>query len=235
MITFLGYNVSAEDYRPLEKRVAQLQDCPPPKTINQLPRFLRMLNFYRRFLPEAAVTQAPLHDVLSGPRVKGSHPIAWTPELHRAFGECTASLDHVGVNNGRLHTLYLYNTSQRFSIVQSSATGHQFSAVQWVLRFHFHLIGSLKISSFLLTFHFGEQVSYWGLNSVNVGSVRLLECTYGLKLLQGEDVVSPSIVFMQNPLLVFPQFLSLHPHTISELGQNFEVALYINCLILRYP
>jgi cleavage and polyadenylation specificity factor subunit 1 len=51
-----------------------------------------MLNFYRRFLPQAAATQAPLHDVLSGPRVKGSHPIAWTPELHKAFEECKASL-----------------------------------------------------------------------------------------------------------------------------------------------
>jgi hypothetical protein len=51
-----------------------------------------MLNFYRRFLPQAAGTQAPLHDVLSGPRVKGSHPIAWTPELHKAFDGCKASL-----------------------------------------------------------------------------------------------------------------------------------------------
>jgi cleavage and polyadenylation specificity factor subunit 1 len=51
-----------------------------------------MLNFYRRFLPHAAATQALLHDVLSGPRVKGSHPIIWTPELLKAFDECKASL-----------------------------------------------------------------------------------------------------------------------------------------------
>jgi hypothetical protein len=51
-----------------------------------------MLNFYRGFLPQAAATQAPLHDVLSGPRVKGSHPIAWTPELHKAFEQCKVSL-----------------------------------------------------------------------------------------------------------------------------------------------
>jgi hypothetical protein len=51
-----------------------------------------MLNFYRRFLPHAAATQAPLHDVLSGPRVNGSHPITWTPELLKAFDECKASL-----------------------------------------------------------------------------------------------------------------------------------------------
>jgi hypothetical protein len=51
-----------------------------------------MLNFYRRFLPLASATQAPLHDVLSGPRVKGSHPIAWTPVHQNAFEECKASL-----------------------------------------------------------------------------------------------------------------------------------------------
>jgi cleavage and polyadenylation specificity factor subunit 1 len=51
-----------------------------------------MLNFYRRFLLQSAATQVPLHDVLSAPRVKGSHPIAWAPELHKAFEECKASL-----------------------------------------------------------------------------------------------------------------------------------------------
>jgi hypothetical protein len=39
-----------------------------------------MLNFYRRFLPHAGATHKPLHDVLSGLRVKGSDPISWTPE-----------------------------------------------------------------------------------------------------------------------------------------------------------
>jgi hypothetical protein len=51
-----------------------------------------MLNFYRRFLPHAAAIQAPLHDVLSGPRVKGSHPITWTPEFLEAFDECKENL-----------------------------------------------------------------------------------------------------------------------------------------------
>jgi hypothetical protein len=51
-----------------------------------------MLNFYRRFLPHAAAHQTPLQDVLSGPRIKGSHSITWTSELHKAFEECIASL-----------------------------------------------------------------------------------------------------------------------------------------------
>jgi hypothetical protein len=56
-----------------------------------------MLNFYMRFLPHAAASQAPLHNVLSGPGVNGSHPINWTPDLHRAFDECKASLSRATV------------------------------------------------------------------------------------------------------------------------------------------
>jgi hypothetical protein len=74
-LTFLGYKISSEGFRPLEERVAHLQDCPPPKAVRQLRQFLSMLNFYRRFLSQAAATQAPLHDILSGPRVESSHPI----------------------------------------------------------------------------------------------------------------------------------------------------------------
>jgi cleavage and polyadenylation specificity factor subunit 1 len=51
-----------------------------------------MLNFYRRFLPHAAATQAPLHDILSGPRVQRSHPITWTRELRKTCDERKTSL-----------------------------------------------------------------------------------------------------------------------------------------------
>jgi hypothetical protein len=74
-LTFLGYRISSEGSRPLDERVSHLQACSPPKTVRQLRQFLGMLNFYRQFLPQAAATQAPLHDMLSGPRVKSSHPI----------------------------------------------------------------------------------------------------------------------------------------------------------------
>jgi hypothetical protein len=67
-VAFLIYRVSSEESRPLEERATQLQDCPTPKTASQLRRFLGMLNFYRRFLPQAAASQALLHDVHSAPQ-----------------------------------------------------------------------------------------------------------------------------------------------------------------------
>jgi hypothetical protein len=51
-----------------------------------------MLNFYRRFLSHAVATQASLHDGLSGPRVKGSHPATWMLELNKTFEESKANL-----------------------------------------------------------------------------------------------------------------------------------------------
>jgi hypothetical protein len=41
-----------------------------------------------QFLPHTSTIQVPLHDALSGPRVKGSHSIIWTLQLYRAFVEC---------------------------------------------------------------------------------------------------------------------------------------------------
>jgi cleavage and polyadenylation specificity factor subunit 1 len=59
-VTLLGCKVSAKGSLPLEERVTHLQDCHRPKTASQLHRFLGMLNFYKRFLPHAGATQAPL-------------------------------------------------------------------------------------------------------------------------------------------------------------------------------
>jgi hypothetical protein len=91
-VAFLGYKVSAKGSQPLQERVTHLQEYQPLQSASQLRRFLGMLYFYRRFIPHAVATQAPLHDVLSGPKVKGSHPITWKPELLKTFEDCKASL-----------------------------------------------------------------------------------------------------------------------------------------------
>lgn len=61
-VSFLGYEVSSKGIRPLEQKVQAIRDFPKPKTITELRRFLGMMNFYRRFVPSAAMLQAPLHD-----------------------------------------------------------------------------------------------------------------------------------------------------------------------------
>jgi hypothetical protein len=50
-----------------------------------------MINFYRRFITQAANIQAQLHAVLAGPKVKGSQPVNWTPTMVLYFEDCKSS------------------------------------------------------------------------------------------------------------------------------------------------
>ncbi|MBX9657126.1 MAG: DDE-type integrase/transposase/recombinase [Nitrospiraceae bacterium] len=65
-LEFLGHHVSASGIRPLPAKVAAILAHPQPATANQLQQFLRVYNFYRRFIPAAAKTLRPLRDALKG-------------------------------------------------------------------------------------------------------------------------------------------------------------------------
>lgn len=90
-VTFLGYSISADGIKPLDTKVEAIKDYPTPKTVKELRRFLGMLNFYRRFIPQAAHLQAPLNDFLTG-SVKGSHPVDLSGRALKAFEDCKQSL-----------------------------------------------------------------------------------------------------------------------------------------------
>lgn len=53
-VEFLGYEVCSEGTRPLPKKVQAISDYQKPKTVRELRRFLGIINFYRRFLPNAS-------------------------------------------------------------------------------------------------------------------------------------------------------------------------------------
>lgn len=90
-IKFLGYLVSADGTCPLPEKVEAIRTYPIPATAKQLRQFLGMLNFYRRFIPNAAGSQAMLCELLRG-NLKGKTPIAWTDEAKDAFENCKLSL-----------------------------------------------------------------------------------------------------------------------------------------------
>lgn len=91
-VTFLGYCINAQGTRPPEERIKALLDFPPPKTVQAMRRFLGMINYYRRFLPGAALHQAALVDALTKINGKGAKPFLWTPELLEKFDACKKSL-----------------------------------------------------------------------------------------------------------------------------------------------
>ncbi|BHF65361.1 hypothetical protein SprV_0200837100 [Sparganum proliferum] len=67
-LDFLGHHVDAQGLRPLSSKVEAIRDFPPPTSKRQLQRFLGMVNFYRRFLPNCADLMLPLTNLLSGPK-----------------------------------------------------------------------------------------------------------------------------------------------------------------------
>nr|VZI37932.1 unnamed protein product [Spirometra erinaceieuropaei] len=65
-LEFLGHQIDAEGLRPLPSKVEAVRNCLPPTSKRQLQRFLGMVSFYRRFLPNCADLMLPLTNMLSG-------------------------------------------------------------------------------------------------------------------------------------------------------------------------
>ena len=80
-LEFLGYQVDSTGISPLKDRVTAIERTTPPTSIKELQRFLGMINYYRRFIPNAAIHLAPLFDTLRGkPKT-----LSWTPECQASF------------------------------------------------------------------------------------------------------------------------------------------------------
>ena len=73
-LAFLGHTVNAQGIKPLADRVKAINEASLPANIKALRRYLGMINFYRRFIPEAAKILQPLNDLLQGAK-KGNMPI----------------------------------------------------------------------------------------------------------------------------------------------------------------
>ncbi|UYV66588.1 hypothetical protein LAZ67_4002211 [Cordylochernes scorpioides] len=63
-VEFLGHLITKEGSRPLPSKTKTVRKYKLPETIQDLRTFLGMINFYRRYLKDAAETQAVLHEFL---------------------------------------------------------------------------------------------------------------------------------------------------------------------------
>ncbi len=64
----------------MSDHAAKIENCPPPEDIKQLQRFLGMVNFYCRFLPNCAQV-LKLINLLRG----GAKTLDWTASAQEAF------------------------------------------------------------------------------------------------------------------------------------------------------
>ena len=83
-IMFLGYLISHDGIEPLPNKVEAIQKYPFPSNVNQLRRFLGMIQFYNRFISKTAQYLAPSNDMLRG-NAKGSKSLSWNEKAETAF------------------------------------------------------------------------------------------------------------------------------------------------------
>ena len=84
-VDFLGHRVSAAGLEPLPQKVAAIEDFPRPATVRKLREFLGLVNYYHRFIPQAAGLLAPLNDLLKGVKKNSPKPLEWGQAAADAF------------------------------------------------------------------------------------------------------------------------------------------------------
>lgn len=91
-LEFLGHSVSVEGIRPLPDRVEAVKNFKLPSTVKELKSFLAMINFYRRFIPNAIHAQVPLLAMTPGNKRNDRTSLTWTDETVAAFDRCKQQL-----------------------------------------------------------------------------------------------------------------------------------------------
>ena len=84
-LSFLGHTVDSNGISPLDSKVKAIVEFPQPTSQRKLRQFLGLINFYHRFLKNAAQILHPLNTLLSTPKKHTSKELVWTTEATQAF------------------------------------------------------------------------------------------------------------------------------------------------------
>ena len=64
-LDFLGHRITTQGILPSPDRVTIIREFPIPKSVKQVQRFIGMVNYYHRFVPNLANILVPLHDFVT--------------------------------------------------------------------------------------------------------------------------------------------------------------------------
>lgn len=88
-LEFLSHEVTAKGIRPSSERIAAIQSFPTPTSIRQIQRFVGMINYYHRFIPQLAELLAPIHchlaQLTSAKRAKQKMDFSWPEDCNLRF------------------------------------------------------------------------------------------------------------------------------------------------------
>lgn len=90
-LKFLGHLIDRDGVKPCEEKVEAIRTFPRPVTVQQIRRFLGMVNYYRRFIKGLAEIVAPLNESLKGKLARNAR-IQWKTESYEAFGKTKDAL-----------------------------------------------------------------------------------------------------------------------------------------------
>lgn len=91
-VDFLGHHVDPDGIHPLPEKVQAIVDVSPPQTLRDLRRFIGLVNFYRRFIPQCAKIVQPLTDLLAGPTKPRNRPVNLDEVALQAFADIKQAL-----------------------------------------------------------------------------------------------------------------------------------------------
>ena len=92
-IEFLGHLVDANGIRPLPEKVEAIKKVAPPTTIKELQRFLGMVNYYRRFIRQAAHHLFFLFECLGNKPKK----LQWDKNMELSFDAIKTALSNAAM------------------------------------------------------------------------------------------------------------------------------------------
>ena len=91
-VNFLGYQISENGFLPMVDNVQAIRAMIPPTNLQELRRFLGMMNYYHNFIPKIAHILSPLYDLLKGTKRPKKRKLDWLPFHQNAFENAKLAL-----------------------------------------------------------------------------------------------------------------------------------------------
>lgn len=84
-VSFLGYMLSERGLEPNPERILPIINYKKPETVRDVRRLIGLINWYRRFIENAAELLAPLNEMTKGKGKNSQHKVAWTEEAAKSL------------------------------------------------------------------------------------------------------------------------------------------------------
>ena len=91
-VKYLGYKISKQGLLPLHDNILAINEVTRPTNLQELRRFIGMINYYHSFVPKIASILSPLHELLKGKQRPKRRKIDWEEKHQIAFEQAKRAL-----------------------------------------------------------------------------------------------------------------------------------------------